>query len=114
MGYSKQPSGAELLAVQSAAEADILGRRCEYLFRVPVLSGRAERWLRDRRDLPILHLYLDVLLCTLPSAAAVFWWHSHALGLLHVAVNYGLFLERFLVALLHVTEHRRLFRRGKS
>ena len=113
MDCSGQASGAELLAVQSAAEADILGARCEYLFRVPFLSGPAECWLRDRRDLPILHLYFDILLCTLPSAAAVFWWQSHALGLLHVVVNYVLFLERYLVALLHVTEHRQLFHRGK-
>lgn len=99
-------------SASSAAEADLAAGRGEYLFKVPLLSVWAERWLRDSRDLPVLHLYLDILLCTLPSAAAVCCWQSHALGLLHVAVNYVLFLERFLVALLHITEHRQLFRPG--
>ena len=82
-------------------------------FRLPagVSCWLADR-LRDSRDLPVAELYCNIVLCTLPSAALVFWQPSHLAGLLHLVVGYALLLERYLVALLHVTQHRQLFTAG--
>jgi hypothetical protein len=53
-------------------------------------------------------------LCTVVPAVVVLFVAppSHLLGAMYLAVNYGIFLTRFLVALLHITEHRCLFRPG--
>ena len=97
----------------AAANADARATRHEYLFtppkrlREPLLSC-----LSDARDAPILFLFINVAVITVPSAIALFMLRpSHLLGALHLAVNYGLFLQRFMLA-LHFSEHRRLFRRG--
>ncbi len=60
-------------------------------------------------------LLMDILMVTVPTALLVFLGpQRHFLGLIHVAVNYILLFPRFVVALLHVTEHRRLFRSGTA
>ena len=59
------------------------------------------------------YLALNILLLVVPGALLVFLAPpSHALGAAYLAANYGLCITRFLVALLHVSEHRRLFRPG--
>ena len=93
---------------------DQSAERREYAFCTPWLAGRLASRLRDARDRPILELYCNILLCTLPSAVLVFAQPGHWTGAAHLALNYLLFLERYLVALLHVTEHRTLFTSGAS
>ena len=101
--------------IETAVTKDLTAKRREYLFTPP-------RWLQrcclpalqDSRDEPVALLLCNIVLVTFPSALIVLLGpQRHWLGLLHVAVNYVLLFPRFVVALLHVTEHRRLFRSGK-
>lgn len=103
-------------AIESAVSRDLYAKRREYLFTPP-------RWLQrhflpalqDSRDEPVAMLLMNILLVTVPSAALLLLGpQRHWLGLVHVAVNYILLFPRFVVALLHVTEHRRLFKAGKG
>ena len=98
----------------AAANADARATRHEYIFAPPTrLREPLLNCLSDARDAPILFLFINVAVTTVPSAIALFILRpSHLLGALHLAVNYGLFLQRFMLA-LHFSEHRRLFRRGK-
>ena len=97
----------------AAVSKDIDARRREFVFRLPTV----ERWLApklcDQRDRPVLHVLANVLLITVPSAAAVFAVSGHLFGLGYLILNYVLLLQRFLVALLHISEHRRLFVPGQ-
>lgn len=99
--------------INHVVQHDISAVRREYAFRVSWLEKLLAGHLYDQRDLVVLRLLLNVLVVSLPSALGVFLFHSHLLGLCHLILNYALLLQRFLVALLHVTEHRRLFRSGK-
>lgn len=59
------------------------------------------------------YLFLNITGLVVPAALLVFLAPpSHMVGAAYLAANYGLFITRFLVALLHVSEHRRLFRPG--
>lgn len=100
--------------IEAAVTRDLTAKRREYLFTPP-------RWLQrcclpalqDSRDEPVALLLCNIILVTFPSALVVLLGpQRHWLGLIHVAVNYILLFPRFVVALLHVTEHRRLFRSG--
>jgi hypothetical protein len=88
--------------------------RREYDFLPP-------RWLRrwifsrldDARDEPVACLLLEIMVTTVPAALGVFLAPpSHALGAAYLALNYFMLFPRFVVALLHVTEHRKLFKNG--
>ena len=102
--------------IEAAVSKDLYAKRREYLFTPP-------RWLQrhflpalqDSRDEPVAMLLMNILLVTVPSATLLlFGPQRHWLGLIHVAVNYILLFPRFVVALLHVTEHRRLFKAGNG
>lgn len=102
--------------IEEAVSKDLKAKRREYLFAPP-------RWLQrsflpalqDQRDEPVALLLCNILLITIPSAILVlFGPQRHMIGAIHVVVNYVLLFPRFVVALLHVTEHRRLFRAGIS
>lgn len=93
---------------------DVEAKRREYDFSPP-------RWLRewvlrrllDDRDAPVAFLLFEILMTSVPAAVGVFLAPaSQALGAAYMACNYFLLFPRFVVALLHVTEHRRLFRAG--
>ena len=93
---------------------DLVGARREFLFRPP-------QWLQrliipavaDKRDVPVAFLLSNILLLTLPAAAAVFLApESNLLGAAYIVANYVLLFPRFVVSLLHITEHRRLFKSG--
>lgn len=100
-------------ALKAAVESDLNAKRREYLFRLP---RRVEAWLQgllqDPRDLPVALLLANILLTTVPLAACVAVSNSHLLGALYLIGNDALYLQRYLVALLHVSEHRELFRKG--
>ncbi|KAK9827672.1 hypothetical protein WJX81_006702 [Elliptochloris bilobata] len=69
--------------------------------------------LNDSRDAPNAFLLYNLLIAAVPAASALFLLPpSHWLGVAYFATLYALFLARFLVAVLHVTEHRRLFKPG--
>ncbi|EFJ49187.1 hypothetical protein VOLCADRAFT_120780 [Volvox carteri f. nagariensis] len=66
--------------------------------------------LLDPRDEPIVHLLCNQLQLVIPSVVLLFAFNrSHWLGMLYLAFNYGLFLQRFMLT-LHFTEHRSLFK----
>ena len=69
--------------------------------------------LADPRDEPVLFLLYSICVTTVPSAAVVFLGPQwNVIGALHLVCFYALLLPRFVVALVHVTEHRNLFRKG--
>ena len=113
---STEPAGKTGFArARAAAAADINAARREYYFSPPAwLAERLLTLLADPRDAPILWLFLNVSVTTVPAAAAMFALgvSSHLLGAAYLAANYAIFLQRFLLA-LHCVEHRKLLSRGK-
>ena len=113
-GCGKVPSSSVKDIIGDVVEKDLKARRREYLFTPPQWLQRFFLpALQDSRDEPVAMLLMNILMVTVPTAFTVFLGpQRHLLGLIHVAVNYILLFPRFVVALLHVTEHRRLFRPG--
>ncbi len=109
MGTGSLQLAAEL------ARRDLRGPRREYLFRMPGFVARPlSTMLADTRDEPIVHLLCNQLLLVVPAAVLLFLYcHSHIVGALYFALNYALFLQRFMLT-LHVTEHRKLFKAGAA
>ena len=72
----------------------------------------ALRLLNDPRDLPFVHLCLQITCLILPFAVLLFvpgvfrWW----LGGLYLFLTLGMYLDRFIL-MLHNTSHRPFFRR---
>ena len=102
-------------AATKAALIDIRAARKECIFPLPAWVARAiVSNLRDVRDEPVAILYFNVILTAIPTASAMYAAPaSHCFGALYLVCLYALFLTRFLVALLHVTDHKPLFRKGK-
>ena len=102
-------------AATQAALIDIRAARKEFVFPLPAWAARlVVSNLKDPRDEPVAILYFNVILTILPIASALYAAPaSHFFGALYLVCLYALFLTRFLVALLHVTDHRPLFRKGE-
>lgn len=102
-------------AAGQAAQKDLRACRREYLFKPPQLLKRLILpALADERDIPVAFLLANILQLTLPSALIVFSApKSHLVGAIYLMANFGLLFPRFVVSLLHVTEHRRLFKPGE-
>ncbi|GFR48554.1 hypothetical protein Agub_g10453 [Astrephomene gubernaculifera] len=94
------------------ARRDTESPRAEYLLRLPSRVAKPLcALLQDPRDEPILHLLCNQLLLVVPAATLLFTCtQSHWLGALYLALNYALFLQRYMLT-LHFTEHRGLFKR---
>ena len=103
-------------AAKNAASVDVAASRREYLFSLPRWSSEIIiSNLRDARDMPVAILYYNIILIALPAVILLYSAPAcHAFGALYLVSLYAIFLARFLVALLHVTEHRPLFRQGES
>lgn len=81
-----------------AANEDVQAQRREYVFTFPsslVTSVTGSGLLRDKRDMPLLLLLINVLATTVPAAAMLHACkvYSHLLGLLYLVVNYALYLQ---------------------
>lgn len=103
----------QYLAV-AAASADLAADRKEFYFKPPSwLEARLHASLQDQRDLPILYVIYNIFLTVFPAAIALYAYPAwtKALGPAYLAGSYGLFLERYLLA-LHYSQHRRLFKAG--
>lgn len=113
-GVSQVKCSSVVEIIEAAVQKDLKAKRREYLFSPPSwLQRHFLPALQDSRDEPVAMLLMNILLVTLPSAVLLLLGpQKHWLGLIHVAVNYILLFPRFVVALLHVTEHRRLFKSG--
>jgi hypothetical protein len=110
-GYTVGRSPAH--RAQAAAASDLAAPRREFLIAPPAwAAARLLPLLRDARDAPVLWLLLNICCSSVPCAAALYICgaQSHALGAGYLATTFGLYLQRFLLA-LHVTEHRPLFHR---
>ncbi len=103
-------------AAKDAASIDVAAPRKEYLFSLPTWSSEIILSnLRDARDMPVATLYLNIILVALPAVILLYSAPAcHSFGALYLVSLYALFLARFLVALLHVTEHQPLFRQGEA
>ena len=102
-------------AATIAAHTDIRAARKECVFSLPAWAARlVVSNLKDPRDEPVAILYFNVVLTTVPIASALYASPaSHLFGALYLVSLYAVFLTRFLVALLHVTDHKPLFRKGE-
>jgi hypothetical protein len=99
---------------QQAAQADLAAKRREYILPPPGWArSTLGSLLNDPRDEPVAYLFLNILTLAVPAGISLFFMpQSHILGAIYLTTNYVVFITRFLVALLHVTEHRRLFKPG--
>lgn len=96
-------------------ERDVRAVRNEYLFDIPVRARKElVGLLIDPKDIPLALLLSNIVVLVLPCAFLVASSGSHILGGLFLLVNYVIFLQRFLVALLHVSEHKPAFREGQK
>ena len=98
--------------VGAAILKDIVAMRREHLFAPP-------QWLfvllavAGERDIPVAFLLSNILMLTLPAAAALFLVPQfNMLGTTYIIANCALLFPRFVVSLLHITDHRRLFKPG--
>lgn len=97
----------------SHVEYDLTAKRGEYLFNVrSSWQKRLQGTLKDPRDLPVATLLVNITLVLSPAAYLVARSERHWLGAVVLVLNYVIFLQRFLVALLHISEHRQLFSKG--
>lgn len=99
---------------KAAALLDLSAKRSEYISKPPEWARSIIKGLLiDPRDEPVAYLFLNISILVVPGAVTLFLVPpSHILGAAYLTINYALFITRFLVALLHVTEHRRLFKPG--
>jgi hypothetical protein len=88
----------------------------------PTFQPKAERgalerfflkYINDERDLPFMHLCLQASLVIFPLAVLLYfvsgpWFWGLAVA--YLVINWGVFLDRFIL-MLHNTSHRRLFKR---
>ena len=89
---------------------DVHAKRKEYYFEPPAfLTQFFMGFMKDPRDLPILFLFFNIAVLTLPGSVLVFWAESHVVGFGFWLANVLLFQERFLIA-LHYHSHRGLFK----
>ncbi|GIL76126.1 hypothetical protein Vretimale_5740 [Volvox reticuliferus] len=104
-------STREVYQAAKLAQKDMDTPRAEYLFKIPdPLIKPLYEMLTDVRDEPILHLVCNQLMIVIPSVLILYMYNrSHLLGLVYLALNYGLFLQRYMLT-LHFTEHRPLFK----
>lgn len=105
---------AKVAACINAAALDVAADRREYRFELPqwvtemIISN-----LRDARDVHVATLYFNVIAVVGPAVIMLYLAPAcHLYGAVYLGCLYGFFLTRFLVALLHVTEHRPLFKTG--
>lgn len=104
---SRRPPAA-LLAVSQV--------RREYLVAPPAfLRSMLLNIMADEQDLPIVYLMLNIICSVFPSAALLFAlpnredsWLKFGLGVAHLALVFGVFLQRF-VLMLHFSEHRNVW-----
>lgn len=100
---------------RSFAEKDLNAIRKEFAFPLPKkLCTWLEEGLSDKRDLAVASAMLNILVTVPPGAAILYCLkQSNLLGFLYFVMVQTVFLQRFLVAVLHTTEHRRLFKSGE-
>jgi fatty acid desaturase len=70
----------------------------------------ALRFIRDERDLPFVHLCLQITFVQIPLALALFWpgLFQWWMAPVYWAVLFGVFFDRYIL-MLHNTSHRKLF-----
>mmetsp|Transcript_136720 Transcript_136720/g.332361 ORF Transcript_136720/g.332361 Transcript_136720/m.332361 type:complete len:376 (+) Transcript_136720:279-1406(+) len=92
---------------------DLTAVRREYIVAPPAfLRSLLLSVMANEADLPIAYLMLNIVCSVLPSAALLFMvpnddesWLKIGLGVAHLALVFGVFLQRF-VLMLHFSEHR--------
>jgi hypothetical protein len=105
---------SKVAACIDAAALDIAADRREYFFELPQwVTEMITSNLRDARDVHVATLYFNVIAVVVLAVFMLYMAPAcHLYGAVYLGCLYGLFLTRFLVALLHVTEHRPLFKTG--
>lgn len=79
-----------------AANEDVQAQRREYVFTFSLVTRITGSGLvRDKRDVPLVLLLINVLATTVPAAVMLHACkvESHLLGLLYLVVNYALYLQ---------------------
>ena len=86
--------------------SDLTARRREFHFWV---ACAPEHLLKDQRDWPVLHLYLNIMLVSVPAAVVLLEQDSHVVGAVYFLMHFLLFEERFMLC-MHYMSHTGLFR----
>eukprot|EP00475_Leptophrys_vorax_P003980 TRINITY_DN1232_c0_g1_i1.p1 TRINITY_DN1232_c0_g1~~TRINITY_DN1232_c0_g1_i1.p1 ORF type:complete len:433 (-),score=97.36 TRINITY_DN1232_c0_g1_i1:124-1422(-) len=94
---------------------DVNGVRQEYLFECPQLLQRfLKPYMKDLRDMPMIHLLFNMHVTTLPFAVLLFTvlpeWH--VFGVLYFLLSQVLYLQRFIL-FMHFSTHRKIFEDSK-
>jgi len=100
--------------------SDLDTERSEYVFQTPILAKLLGSLLTDKRDMPMVHLQLNIIEYLVPGVLFVYFifmkenpppgYVCHILGLLYVIGNTILFQERFIL-MLHFCSHRPIYDR---
>jgi len=112
--------GTKVQVLADFVNADLNIERQEYLFQTPILAKWLGDLLTDKRDMPMVHLQLNIIEYLVPGALFIYFifmkenpppgYVRHILGFLYVAGNTILFQERFIL-LLHFYSHRPIYDR---
>jgi fatty acid desaturase len=103
---------------EKLVRSDVTATRNEYIFSTPFLSDALLPLLKDQRDVPMVHLLLNIAEVVVPGIIIVYgvnlWTPAlpalarHAVGITYMVILLVLFLERFLL-MLHFSSHRAIF-----
>lgn len=111
-------TGKKVQVLDDFVNSDLHDPRLEYVFRTPFLANALESLLKDKRDVPMLCLQLNILEYIIPGIFLVYYvnmkenppplYIRNLIGLIYVLGNTILFLERFIL-MLHYQSHRSIF-----
>eukprot|EP00281_Chroomonas_sp_CCMP1168_P004191 CAMPEP_0206270248 /NCGR_PEP_ID=MMETSP0047_2-20121206/32761_1 /ASSEMBLY_ACC=CAM_ASM_000192 /TAXON_ID=195065 /ORGANISM="Chroomonas mesostigmatica_cf, Strain CCMP1168" /LENGTH=387 /DNA_ID=CAMNT_0053698865 /DNA_START=112 /DNA_END=1275 /DNA_ORIENTATION=- len=91
-------------------DKDINAVRHEYHFECP---GFVKAWaldaIKDKRDMPMIHLIYDICVTTIPAALLAFWSRNTYLCAAVYFLTLGFFVSRFCL-LVHYSTHRPIFK----
>jgi len=93
---------------------DLLGIRREYYFKPPkCLVYPFLSVIKDERDLPMVYLFLNILLTSVPMAIAILFFLPpyHWIGAAFFVLNMGFYMKRFILW-LHFSEHVKTYQQN--
>jgi fatty acid desaturase len=99
--------------------SDLHEPRLEYIFHTPIVGPAMERLLKDKRDVPMLSLQLNIMEYLIPGTLFLYYinmmenapplYVRNILGLIFMLGNVILFEERFIL-MLHYSAHRPIYK----
>ncbi|CAD7960685.1 unnamed protein product [Amoebophrya sp. A120] len=107
----KPKTSSDLVTKLSDIElTDEKAERNEFHFRYFGLLDNflIKNFMKDKRDLPLVYLQLNIMTFLVPFAAAVVYFNTWYLGLIYLPILFVGFFERFIL-MMHFSSHRKLY-----